>query len=65
MKKDANPVSKVLDIRRIMGISDLTDIPNLAYNAAFRAQVKNNKIDTYFFCMAENVRNAYSKYFNC
>lgn len=47
MKTEDNPVSKVLDVRRIMGISDLTDIPNLAYNAAFRAQVKNNKVNTY------------------
>ncbi len=47
MKKEDNSAAKVLDLRKIMGISDLTDIPELAYNAAFRAQVKNNKVDAY------------------
>lgn len=47
MKKDDNLAAKVLDLRKIMGISNLTDIPELAYSAAFRAQVKNNKVDAY------------------
>jgi len=47
MKKEDNSAAKVLDLRKIMGISDLTDIPELAYSAAFRAQVKNNKVDAY------------------
>lgn len=47
MNLDDNPAAKVLDLRKVMNISDLTDIPNLAYNAAFRAQVKNNKVDPY------------------
>ena len=47
MKKDDNLAAKVLDLRKIMGISNLTDIPELAYSAAFRAQVKSNKVDAY------------------
>jgi len=47
MKKEDNSAAKVLDLRKLMGISDLTDIPNLTYSAAFRAQEKNNSIDAY------------------
>ena len=47
IKKEDSSAAKVLDLRKIMGISDLTDIPNLAYSAAFRAQVNNNKVDVY------------------
>jgi len=47
MKKEDNSAAKVLDLRKLMGISDLTDIPNLTYSAAFRAQEKNNSVDAY------------------
>ncbi len=47
MNMDDNPAAKVLDMRKVMNISNLSDIPNLAYNAAFRAQVKNSKVDPY------------------
>ena len=47
IKKNDNPAAKVLDLRKIMGISDLTVIPNLAYTASYRAQVKNTKVDPY------------------
>ncbi|MFI3171676.1 MAG: HigA family addiction module antitoxin [Eubacteriales bacterium] len=38
---------KVLDVRKFMGISNLLDIPNLVFNAAFRAQVANTNVDVY------------------
>lgn len=47
IKKEDNSAAKVLNLRKIMGISNLKDIPSLAYSAAFRAQVKNNKVDVY------------------
>ncbi|MFI3236667.1 MAG: HigA family addiction module antitoxin [Lachnospiraceae bacterium] len=42
-----NIAGKVLDLRRFMGISDLRDVPNLATNAAFRAQVANANVDVH------------------
>lgn len=47
MNENDNPAVKVLDLRKIMNISNLEDIPNLAFSASFRAQVKNNKVDPY------------------
>lgn len=47
IKKEDSSAAKVLDLRKIMGISNLTDIPELGYSAAFRAQVKNNSVDAY------------------
>lgn len=39
---------KVIQLREILGISNLTDIPKIGYNAAYRAQVKkNSKVDPY------------------
>lgn len=39
-------VLKVLNLRRILGVSSLTTIPSLTYNAAYRAQVRT-KADVY------------------
>jgi len=47
LKKEDNIAAKVLDLRKIMEISNLTHIPQLAYSAAFRAQVNNSKVDPY------------------
>lgn len=47
IKKEDNSAAKVLDLRKIMSISNLTDIPELAYSAAFRAHIKSNKVDAY------------------
>ena len=38
----------VLNLRKIMGISNLSAIPNISYDAAYRAQVKkNSNVDPY------------------
>ncbi len=47
LKNDETAVELLLDYRMIMGISNLLDIPKITYNAAFRAQCKNNTIDPY------------------
>ena len=38
---------KVLELRKLMGISNLTDIPQLAYSASFRAQTSCKNVDPY------------------
>lgn len=38
---------KVLELRKIMGISNLTDIPELTYSASFRAQKSCKNLDSY------------------
>lgn len=45
--RDANPAAMVLDLRYIFGISNLLNIPKIAYSAAYRAQYKNNSVDPY------------------
>lgn len=47
MKEEDNSPVKILELRKLLNISNLSDIPGLVYNAAFRAQVKNNKVDPY------------------
>ena len=47
IQREDNLAAKVLDLRKIIGISNLTDIPYLSSSVAFRAQIKNNKIDAY------------------
>lgn len=42
-----NPAAKVLDLRRLLNISNLLDIRDMTYNAAYRAQVRSNKVDPY------------------
>jgi len=44
---DANPASVVLDLRMILGMSNLLDMPKMSYAAAYRAQNKNNTVDPY------------------
>ncbi len=44
---EANPVSVVLDLRMILGMSNLLDTPKMSYAAAYRAQNKNNTVDPY------------------
>lgn len=44
--KDAS--EKVIQLREVLNISNLEDIPKISYNAAYRAQVKkNSKVDPY------------------
>ncbi|MGB4659631.1 MAG: HigA family addiction module antitoxin [Mobilitalea sp.] len=48
MNSNDNEASKILDLRKILGISNLTAIPNITYNAAYRAQLASNvNIDVY------------------
>ncbi|MFI3213206.1 MAG: HigA family addiction module antitoxin [Eubacteriales bacterium] len=47
LNSNDNLAGLVLDVRKFMGISNLLDVPNLAFNAAFRAQVANTNIDVY------------------
>lgn len=47
LKKEDSQAAQVLDLRKMMNISDLTSIPCLNVNAAFRAQVKNSTVDPY------------------
>lgn len=47
MDESANPVSKVIDYRKILGISNLLDIPKISYPAAYRAQTKKTTVDPY------------------
>lgn len=46
--ENINEAEKVLYLRRILAVSNLTAIPNITYNAAYRAQVATNiNVDTY------------------
>jgi HTH-type transcriptional regulator/antitoxin HigA len=48
MNINTNEANLVLDLRKILGISNLTAIPNITYNAAYRAQLASNvNIDVY------------------
>ena len=45
---DCSPALKVIQLREFLNISDLTLIPKITYNAAYRAQLSTNvKIDPY------------------
>ncbi len=45
---DCSPTSKVIQLRQLLNISDLTLIPNVTYDAAYRAQLSSNgKINPY------------------
>lgn len=39
--------SLIIELRRILGISDLRNIPQIGYTAAYRAQIKNVSVDPY------------------
>ena len=48
LHNDCGDPSKVLQLREFLQISDLTQIPKITYNAAYRAQLsKNIKVDPY------------------
>lgn len=48
MHNDCGDVSKVIQLRELLQISDLTLIPKITYNAAYRAQLTSNvKVDPY------------------
>ena len=47
LETEANPAAQVLDLRKILGISNLCDIPKISYVAAYRAQSKNLNVDPY------------------
>ena len=45
--KMASSAIKLLDLRRLLGISNLLDIPKISYAAAYRVKRKNANIDPY------------------
>lgn len=46
--KESDEAGRVLDLRKLLGVSNLTVIPNITYNAAYRAQIANNvNVDVY------------------
>lgn len=48
MEEDDSPANQVLDLRTILAVSNLTAIPDLSYNAVYRAQIsKNVNVDSY------------------
>ena len=42
MHNNCGPISKVMQLRVLLNISDLTLIPKITYNAAYRAQLSDN-----------------------
>ncbi|MBN1775848.1 MAG: hypothetical protein JW817_05215 [Clostridiales bacterium] len=49
LTKTDDPISRVLELRRKLGISNLLAIPNLPRRGAFRAQAKEEATDPYVF----------------
>lgn len=48
MHNNCGDASKVMQLREVLQISDLTQIPKITYNAAYRAQLTTNvKVDPY------------------
>ena len=48
MHNNCGDASKVMQLRGLLQISDLTQIPKITYNASYRAQLSNNiKVDPY------------------
>lgn len=47
LDEEASPAAMVLDYRMIFGISNLLDIPQIPYAAAYRVQSKNASVDPY------------------
>jgi len=48
MNNDANEQSKILDLRKILNVSNLDIIPKISYPASYRAQLTNNvNLDIY------------------
>lgn len=52
MHNNCGDAEKIMQLRNILNVSNLTSIPNITYNAAYRAQVSNNaKVNPYvLFC---------------
>ena len=48
LEENINEAEKILCLRKILAVSNLTAIPKITYNAAYRAQVATNiNVDTY------------------
>lgn len=48
LKNHCGDATKVMRLRSLLGVSDLTAIPRITYNAAYRAQITENvKVDPY------------------
>lgn len=48
ISENTNEAEKVLLLRKLLAVSNLLSIPNITYNAAYRAQLSTNvKVDTY------------------
>ena len=47
LKQDSNQAALILDLRKLLGMSNLLDIPKITYSAAYRAQNRNNNVDPY------------------
>lgn len=48
MHNNCGETSKVIQLRQLLGVSNLTFIPKISYNAAYRAQLSENvKVDPY------------------
>ncbi len=48
MHNDCGDASKVMQLRKLLNVSDLLYIPNITYNAAYRAQLSSNvRIDPF------------------
>ncbi|SDX70444.1 HTH-type transcriptional regulator / antitoxin HigA [Ruminococcaceae bacterium YAD3003] len=46
-KEKLSPVYMVLEYRKLLGMSNLLDIPKIKYHSAFRAQISNCNVDQY------------------
>ena len=48
MHNDCGDIAKIMQLRELLGVSDLLFIPNVTYNAAYRVQLSSNiKVDPY------------------
>lgn len=48
LEESANEAERILSLRKLLAVSNLTAIPNITYNAAYRVQISTNvKVDTY------------------
>lgn len=47
LEADSNPTETVLDLRKILGVSNLCSIPKISYAASYRAQSNGSNVDTY------------------
>lgn len=47
LDENQNEANKVLDLRKLLNISNLLDIPKMTYKAAYRLQTRNSSVDPY------------------